>query len=359
MNHAKAIAGAAVIATVFGLGAFAFFGAGQNQNPQPASPRPSLPKIALKEIEEKLSLILVGDIMLDREVYRQTLKAGDFAYPYKNIDSFLQTADLRAANLEGPITGNKSVALGKTRTTFTFAPPAAPELARRFDVVSLANNHTRDFGADGYKQTLRYLQTNKINYFGDYFNSENLSKIIEKNGFKIGFVGWHGLADEGLAQILEEIKKLKPRVDFLIVYPHWGAEYLTDIQPALQPIGRGFIEAGADLVVGTHPHVVEPMEIYKGKLIFYSLGNFIFDQYWSEETGIGLAVKLTLRRQTGKIQQYFELAPVQIPGTSQTELANASIKEKILTRLGQDIPQPELKEKIRQGKFVLKNGESF
>lgn len=347
MSFIKGIIVIAVLTTWFAAGSFSYLHHQANQE-LPGNDSENSAPIAAQEKQE-LSLILVGDIMLDREVYRQTLDRGDFSYPYKNIDALLKNADLRIGNLEGPITSNKSVSIGQARTTFTFSPKAAPELARRFDAVSLANNHSHDFGQAGYEETQKILAENKIKFFGDYHNQANLSTIIEKNGFKIGLTGYHDLVNKNLDKVLAEISAWRERVDFLIVYPHWGVEYITDIQTQLQPIGHQFIDAGADLVIGTHPHVVEPIEIYKEKLIFYSLGNFIFDQYWSEETSIGLAVKLTLRREREKLRQKFAFSPLQIPRSSQTELANAKIKEKILTRLAQSIKEPKIKEKILKG----------
>lgn len=349
MNYIKGITAVAVLTVWFATGSFSYLHHQSNKE-LPGNDSENSSPTATQEKQE-LSLILVGDIMLDREVYRQTLASGNFFYPYKSIDALLDSADIRIGNLEGPITSNKSVSLGKIRTTFTFSPQAAPELGKRFEAVSLANNHSSDFGATGYEETQKILAENKIKFFGDYHNQANLSTIIEKKGFKIGLVGYHGLVNKNLDKVLAEISALREGVDFLIVYPHWGAEYITDIQAQLQPIGRAFIDAGADLVVGTHPHVVEPIEIYKEKLIFYSLGNFIFDQYWSEETGIGLAVKLTLRRETGKLRRKFTFSPLSIPRSSQTELANAKIKEKILTRLAQNVAQPKLREEILKGEM--------
>ena len=145
---------------------------------------------------EKVSILALGDMMLDRVVYSKTLKAGDYNFPFLNIDDFLKTADIKFANLEGPITNFKSISNGNTRMRFTVSPEFLPVLKERFNVLSLANNHMLDFGEAGYIQAKNYLSEANINYFGNYYNQqENLSTIIEKNEIKIGFIGYHGLIE--------------------------------------------------------------------------------------------------------------------------------------------------------------------
>ena len=107
---------------------------------------------------------------------------------------------------------------------FTISPDFLPILQGRFNVLSLANNHMLDFGEEGYNQAKNYLSSAGINYFGDYNNRpENLSVIIEKNGIRVGFIGYHGLVDGGFEDVLNEIPKIKAQSDFVIIVPHWGA----------------------------------------------------------------------------------------------------------------------------------------
>jgi poly-gamma-glutamate synthesis protein (capsule biosynthesis protein) len=247
----------------------------------------------------RVDILAFGDLMLDRTVYLKTLEAQDFNFPFLKIDSFLSDADIRIANLEGPITDYNSVAIKDNRMRFTISPNFLPALKSRFEIFTLANNHMQDFGENGYNQTKQYLNSAGITYFGDYKNrAENLSTIIEKNGIKIGFVGYHDL-DADYADpdaIAEKIKTLKTETDFVIVFAHWGAEYKTEAPQQLKDEAHKFINAGADVVLGSHPHVIEPSEEYKGKMIYYSLGNFIFDQYFSAETMEGLAVEITAEK---------------------------------------------------------------
>ncbi len=272
---------------------------------------------------KKVSILTFGDMMLDRVVYSKTLKAGDYNFPFQKIDDFLKTADIKFANLEGPITNFKSISNGNTRMRFTVSPEFLPVLKERFNVLSLANNHMLDFGEAGYIQAKNYLSEANINYFGNYHNQqENLSTIIEKNEIKIGFIGYHGLIEEGFENALEEIKKIRPQVDFLIVVPHWGAEYKEFPADSTIKKAKQFIDVGADLILGGHPHVVQPSEEYKGKKIYYSLGNFIFDQYWSEETMQGLAVEILLEKSDNKIKAEYKEYKIKINQDSQPEIIN-------------------------------------
>jgi poly-gamma-glutamate capsule biosynthesis protein CapA/YwtB (metallophosphatase superfamily) len=270
---------------------------------------------------DKVSILAFGDMMLDRMVLAETEKAGDYNFPFAKVDDFLKTADLKFANLEGPITNFKSVSNGNTRMRFTMSPKFLPTLKERFNVLSLTNNHMLDFGENGYEQTKNYLSGVRINYFGNYNNQpENLSTIIEKNNIKIGWIGYHGLVDGGFEDVLKEIEKIRPQVDFLIVVPHWGAEYKKVPADSTVEKARQFIDTGADLILGGHPHVVQTIEDYKGKMIFYSLGNFIFDQYWSEDTMQGLAVEILLEKSDNQIKAEYKQHKILINKYSQPKI---------------------------------------
>ena len=271
---------------------------------------------------DKVSILAFGDMMLDRTVLAKTQKIGDYNFPFAKIDNFLETADLKFANLEGPMTNFESVSNGNTRMRFTVAPEFLPILKQRFNILSLANNHMLDFGENGYEQTKNYLFDAGINSFGSYNNQpENLSTIVEKNNIEIGWIGYHGLVDGGLEDALKEIERIRPEVDFLIIVPHWGAEYKKVPADSTIEKARQFIDAGADLVLGGHPHVVQTVEEYKGEMIFYSLGNFIFDQYFSQDTMEGLAVEILIEKSDNQIKVEYKQHKILINNDSQPELA--------------------------------------
>ncbi len=285
--------------------------------------------------KDRLTLLAAGDIMLDRTMLLLAQKNNDFGYAFQMISSTLSQADLRVANLEGPITTNKSISNGEggARFSFTFSPKVTSSLKTNFDVVSLANNHTTNFGFEGLEQTHEFLDSAGIGWFGDPNNrrGEKISEIMEKNGIKIGLVGYHQLVETGFENVITEVKKIRPHVDVVIAYPHWGIEYVTHTPSMLQKKeGHALIDAGVDIVIGAHPHVIQPIEMYQGKPIFYSLGNFVFDQYFSLETMQGLLLNILLEKTTASVEAEIRLMPIHISRESQPALTGTIERDSIL-----------------------------
>lgn len=297
-------------------------------------------QLVVQEID-KLTILAAGDIMLDRTMFLLAQRHNDFGYSFRMISSTLQQADLRVVNLEGPITTNKSTANivnGGRGLSFTFSPKVTTTLKENFDVVSLANNHTTNFGFEGLEQTKKFLDEAGIEWFGDPNNraTQKLSVIVEKKGFKIGFVGHHQLIEQGFENVIEEIKRIRPEVDMLIAYPHWGHEYVTSTPSVLQKEeAYAMIDAGVDLIIGAHPHVIQPVELYKDRIIFYSLGNFVFDQYFSLETMQGLLLSLALEKDTENLTTQISLIPVHINKQTQPFVADTLERESVLSLVGQ------------------------
>lgn len=245
--------------------------------------------------DKPVDILFTGDIMLDR-IVRKTIQTKGFEASFEKVKSIFEGTDLAIGNLEGTITANPSVSVKDFSVLrFTFEPTVASELKKLgFSGFSLANNHSLDFGQDGFIETQANISQAGLFSFGSPSNDVNLSEDIEIQGQKICFVGYHGLYKESTSPVVNEIQAIRSQCDYVTIFAHWGTEY-TDVPTAAQRReGRAFIDAGADLVIGSHPHVVEPVEIYKGKAIFYSLGNFIFDQDFSLATRQGLAVRMTL-----------------------------------------------------------------
>lgn len=287
-----------------------------------------------KEIKNQVSILVFGDMMLDRNVFSLTEKSGSYGYPFQKIDLFMKGVDFRLANLEGPITDFTSVAKKNGILKFTFSPLFLEPLKKSFEIFSLANNHTANFGSKGLSETRDYLSKFGIDFFGDPDNSPaHQSEILEKNGIKIGFLGYHDLVEGDLVAFQEEIKKVKAESDFTIVYIHWGNEYQPLASSRQKQKARIFIDAGADLVLGSHPHIIQPMEIYKSKAIFYSLGNFVFDQYFSEATKEGLSLGISLEKRYDKVIPKYSVFPIYIDDNSQPVLADFELRKKILENL--------------------------
>jgi len=256
-----------------------------------------------------VTLLFFGDMMLDRNV-RKIIDDKGLGHILQPIARLLDGNDLTIANLEGPLTDSPSLAENLKKLIFTFDPRSTSVLKKfKFDVLSLANNHTFNFGSKGLTQTRDHLRQAGIDYFGDPNNAEQLSVIKEVRGTKVAFVGFHQFGSNH-DKVTTEIRRVRPLADMVIVMPHWGIEYKADFSAGQQQLAHGFIDAGADVVIGAHPHVIEPIEIYKGKTIFYSLGNFIFDQYFSTETQRGLAVGMVF----GRTEPVFYLLPLNLEG---------------------------------------------
>lgn len=242
-----------------------------------------------------VTLLTFGDMMLDRAIRKKMEEKGAL-YPFEKIAPLLQGVDEIIVNAEGPFTDNPSVAKDiNSPLRFTFDPSLlAPLKSVGFTVFSQANNHTYDFGKEGSVQSKKYIEEQGIHVFGDFKNKENIAHTTQVRGRKITFVGYNQFSYAGKEEVLQAIAKGKQESSFVVVYPHWGVEYNEGVTESQRSLAYTFIDAGADVIIGSHPHVIEPVEMYKGKVIFYSLGNFIFDQEKSGPTAEGLSVGIEL-----------------------------------------------------------------
>lgn len=269
---------------------------------------------SIERVFDPIKILVVGDMMLDRNVRRIIDKKG-FNYFFSGVKNLIGNADITVANLEGPFTTYQSVTIDPKNKdlVFTFDPALVAMLADfGFDVLGLANNHTLNFGTIGLEMTRKYIGASSMYYYGDPNNKSEIGTIIIKKGIKVGFVGFHEFSYINFDKVLEEISRLRPDVDVLIVTPHWGVEY--DEKPtALQiKLAHQFIDLGVDAVIGTHSHIIGDIEEYKGKKIYYSLGNFAFDQYFSKDTMNGLGVIIDVKKENGKVELNYTDIPIQI-----------------------------------------------
>lgn len=259
------------------------------------------------------SMLLVGDIMLSRSVGDIMATKNDYLWPFEKIADFLKGADLTFANLETPVS-NRGVKVGSIYSFRSDPKVIAGLKYAGFDLVSIANNHAWDYGPKAFADTMDNLASAGISYIGGgHTEAEAHTGVIKKVGdTNVGFLGYTNLLPKSLsamedkaglaildeARMVQDIKLMKSRVSVVVVLFHWGEEYHL-IHNALQErIAHEAIDAGADLIIGHHPHVVEDIEQYKGKYIAYSLGNFVFDQNFSAETMKGLAVRVWLKNNT-------------------------------------------------------------
>jgi poly-gamma-glutamate synthesis protein (capsule biosynthesis protein) len=286
-------------------------------------------------VEKKpVKILFVGDMMFDRYIREAVGKygKGDYGYIFSNIKDQLNQYDLVVGNLEGPITKKTSVSVGtamddRKNLVFSFDPAVADTLdENNIKLVGLGNNHILNQGKEGASETKKYLNEAGVRYFGDMNGeSEEYLEIGFPSGnpisqqIRIGFVSYNYSAPGSFERAIKDIKSLKEKLDIVVVCPHWGTEYRTgDPGKNIREMGHQFVEAGADLVIGTHPHVIESSEDYKGKKIFYSLGNFVFDQYFSPDTMRGLAVEVEINPADESIK--FQEMPVEMMKNGKTDM---------------------------------------
>lgn len=242
-----------------------------------------------------VSVLNFGDVMFDRGVRNiiENKKRDPFEYIKKDLDK-ISGYDFTIVNLEGPIvTMDRSLCQDKAYN-FQFSPDTADRLKSiGINMVNIANNHAYDCYQKGIDSTKKYLDEFGILYIGDVDVEKSfvVKKINEK---KIAFVGIdRTVSANSIIKYYELIKKLKSENDFVVVNIHWGTEYSLIETDSQTVVGHGLVDSGADVVFGHHPHVIEPVRIYKNKAIFYSLGNFVFDQTGENENkGIGVGVIL-------------------------------------------------------------------
>jgi len=208
---------------------------------------------------------------------------------------------------------------------FTFDPSWAPTLKQNnISIVNLGNNHILNQGESGLAETGKYLDVAGVQYFGSPQTlPDHRTLVVTVRGVRIGFVNENQFIPEGEAKALEDVKLIRGQVDVLVAYTHWGTEYLPRTADE-QRRAHALIDAGADVIIGSHPHVVQEKEIYQGKTIYYSLGNFVFDQYWQEPTMHGLLVEMTIDPNGGGAHRntpvQFRDILIQLKPTGQTEI---------------------------------------
>jgi len=259
-----------------------------------------------------IQILFTGDLMFDRGIRHYAKKAGSNEFIFQKIRPLLLNQDLVISNLEGPITDNTSKSSGTepgspNNYIFTFDPSVAKTLwYENIRLVGLGNNHILNFGQDGEKSTHEYLEASGVSFFGSPNADRTITKTVQ--GIKMAFVNYNEFTSTTAfeqSQAITEIQKLKGRVDFIVVFCHWDTEYQPEPTEATKTLAHQFINAGADIIIGSHPHVTQSTEIYNNKKIYYSLGNFVFDQYFDENVrnGMGVILKINPKDKSIKFEE--------------------------------------------------------
>lgn len=261
----------------------------------------SLPKFNVKNLRQ---VALGGTVVLARGVHAVIQQTGDILYPWRGIADILRRADCTIVNLKSPLVHNYE----KPESKWLLYGKAVYVQGLKFagiDIVSISGNHMGDAGVEGLKETMKILTENAIQYTGagNDRNQACAPIIYDLGNFKIGFLAFnsvHGsIAAAGpnsfgiswlddKVYLADLLKKTKDRVDFLIVMPNWGQEYVAVPDKQQEGWAKFFIEHGADLVAGDQAHWLQRTAFYRNKFISYGLGNLVFDQLWSSDTREGV-----------------------------------------------------------------------
>ncbi|HFK1497469.1 TPA: capsular polyglutamate synthetase CapA [Bacillus paranthracis] len=252
---------------------------------------------------EKMTMTMVGDIMMGRNVKEIVDRYGT-DYVFRHVSPYLKNSDYVSGNFEHPVLLedkknyqklDKNIHLGAKKEAVQAVKDAG------FTVLNLANNHMTDYGAKGTLDTLKSFKEADLDYVGAGENLKDAKHIVyqEVNGVRVATLGFTdafvpgsiatkkqpGVLSMNPDVLFEQISKAKDpkkgKADLVVVNTHWGQEYDNEPSPRQEALAKAMIDAGADIIVGHHPHVLQSFDVYKQGVIFYSLGNFVFDQGWT------------------------------------------------------------------------------
>ncbi|MEI9813166.1 MAG: CapA family protein [Acidobacteriota bacterium] len=260
----------------------------------------------LAQTPKRTTIVAGGDVMLSRNVAARARRQKDPAWPFRQIAPVFEAADIAFLNLESPFS-NKG-AIMQRGMIFKTEPEMIAGLALAgIDIVSTANNHSRDRGSYGVEFTLDYLAANGILAVGTGKTEEaaHAGAVLERNGTRFGFLAYTYDANNGnykdsdpriaildIDRMRTDVAAMKAKADVVLVSMHAGIEYQPTPNQQQKDFAHAAIDAGARVVIGHHPHVRQPSEEYGGGVIFYSLGNLIFDQFQRTETQVGSLAEL-------------------------------------------------------------------
>lgn len=296
--------------------------------PPAASARPT-------EEPPTVTLAVVGDVMLGRGV---AAVHADPTVTLRAMRPLLRRADITVGTLESTLSTDGSPTQGGD--SFAADPDVLDGLAAAgFDALSLANNHVGDYGQRALLRTLDAFRGSGIARFGAGRDlaSATRAAVVERDGVRVGLLGFNAIGETpratpttpgalsvrmpprtgplqpvDLRHVLTAVRRLDRQVDVVVVLPHWGTQYTHRPEPVQRLVGRRLVDAGADLVVGGHPHWVQSVERHRGATIAHSLGNFVFDMDFMEQTMEGVVLTATI---TGDRVVDVALAPYRMDAT--------------------------------------------
>jgi poly-gamma-glutamate synthesis protein (capsule biosynthesis protein) len=297
--------------------------------------------VILKNKKPDITINFLGDIILGRTVAMREESKG-VNYPFLKTASVTANASLTVANLETPLSDKYPPVY---KNTMEFIAPSKSVKGLTYagiDLVALANNHSTNYGEGAFKDTLKTL------------SEARALRIIEINGVSFGFLNYNSIRgsinaadnsagvafvrlkpsytkdnEDDIDRMLQDIYYARSKCDVLVIIMHWGVEY-QNVTPTQVRLAHAFIDNGVDIVIGTHPHIAQPVELYKGKLIAYSLGNFVFDQMWADDTREGYMLQVYL---SGKELTGFKVMPYKIYDYAQPRWEdNPALLQKVMPK---------------------------
>lgn len=320
------------------------------------------PGQSAEDNKQYLTITAAGDcLMHNTQIWSgQEGNAYDYNHFFRDIKPYLEEGQLTSTCFEAPMAGAQAVYAGYPQFNSPDEMADAFKYAG-FDIIATANNHCLDRGINGALRTLDVLEKRGLDALGTYASAEASRKhlIKEANGIKVGYLGYtygtNGIpVPERYAyvvnfidanKILADIKALRPQVDIIVLVLHWGVEYTRTPTPEQKLLARQFLESGADVILGSHPHVIQTMEVIpvagQQKFVIYGMGNFISHQKGPERnSGIVLKIVFSKDRRTNQ---------TQIDSVSYTPTFSHSYQENSKTRF-RVIAVEETINRIQQGR---------
>lgn len=300
---------------------------------------PSLEKIfsenhkwtATLSAQRRRTIVSTGDVLLARSVNLNSFRKNDFKWLFENTAKILKESNISLINLETPLISNCPL----TNEGMQFCGSSAHLaglLSAGIDLVNLANNHTGNHGVNGLIETIQLLENENIQVVGI-----SGPKFINIRGLRFAFPGYNDvgpsqpmIANAQNSKVMKEVSEVKSLSDILVVSFHWGEEYVAMPTERQKELAHLAIDSGADLVLGHHPHWIQPVEIYQNRVIVYSHGNFIFDQGWSEKTRIGIVCHFVFYEKT---LIDIEILPIKINSSGQPSFMESNERNVILGEL--------------------------
>ena len=308
----------------------------------------------LKQDLPEISMTACGDIIPGRHVAEKMAEKG-VNYPFEKIAPHVKGADIVYGNLECPLSDRYE----PPYSGIDFVAPSETIKGINlcgFNLFSLANNHITDFGPKVFSDTLELLKANNIQYVGGGMDHQEAHTplFMDVKGIRFAFLNYDGVIravfateerpgvagirlwpsfdddPDDVVMVENAIREVRKEADVVVVFFHWGREYEYKPVKSVVRLAHAACDAGADLIIGTHPHSIQSVEYYDGKLIAYSLGNFVFDQVFSDQVREGVIMKCKFR---GKTLSEVEFMPYKIRDYCQPNLLEDGSGQYLLDRL--------------------------